>query len=59
MNVNEKCLLKIESRLAFGQRGLLPKIPPNCTVLYEIELVKISPADEIESLTITQRKELG
>lgn len=59
MNINEKCLLKIEPRLAYGNRGLTPKIPPNSTILYEIELKNVYPADEIETLSLVQRKEIG
>lgn len=59
LNVGEKCLLKIEPRLAFGTKGLPPKIPPNVVVIYEVELVSVEPEDEIENLTIQQRKITG
>lgn len=55
MNVGERCLLQIEPRLAFGVKGLPPKIPPNAVVLYDVELVCVQPEDEIENLTISQR----
>lgn len=59
LDVGEKCQLKIEPRLAFGKIGLPPKIPPNSVVLYDIELVSAEPEDEIENLTIHQRKIVG
>lgn len=59
MNVGEKCTLKIEPRLAFGKKGLLPKIPPNTVLIYDIELVSVEPEDEIENLSIQQRKYIG
>lgn len=59
MNVGEKCKLKIEPRLAFGKKGLLPKIPPNTVLIYDIELVSVEPEDEIENLSIQQRKYIG
>lgn len=59
LNIGEKCLLKIEPRLAFGKTGLPPMIPPNAVILYEIELVSVEPEDEIESLTLQQRQMTG
>lgn len=59
LNIGEKCLLKIEPRLAYGEKGLPPTIPPNTTVIYEVELVAVEPEDEIDSLTIQQRQITG
>lgn len=59
LNIGEKCLLKIEPRLAYGKIGLPPKIPPDAVVLYQIELVSVEPEDEIESLTLQHRQMTG
>lgn len=59
MNVGEKCKLKIEPRLAFGRKGLLPKIPPDTAVIYEVELVSVESEDEIENLSVQHRKCIG
>ncbi|RZB40286.1 peptidyl-prolyl cis-trans isomerase FKBP8 [Asbolus verrucosus] len=59
MNMSEKCTLKIEPRLAFGTIGLPPKIPPNSTVVYDIELVAANLEDDPETLTLLERKLQG
>jgi FK506-binding protein 8 len=59
MNVKERCVLKIEPRLAFGTIGLSPKIPPNSVVIYDIELVAVEPEDDPEALPISERKIQG
>lgn len=59
MNVHEKCLLKIEPRLAYGKKGFPPKVPRNATVTYEVELVQVEPEEDIELLTINERKTIG
>lgn len=59
MNINEKCMLKIQARLAFGSVGLAPKIPPNATVIYVIELVDVTDASEPGELSISERKLKG
>lgn len=57
--MGEKCKLEIEPRLAFGEKGLPPHIPPNATVVYDLELVRVEPEDEIENLSLEQRKITG
>lgn len=59
MNTSEQCILKIQPRLAFGSIGLPPKVPPNSTVVYDVELVSVHPEDDPESLTIVERKIQG
>lgn len=59
MNVGETCELKIQSRLAYGQKGLQPNVPPDATVLYTVELVSVEPDEEIEQLSIEQRQIRG
>ncbi|XP_019877780.2 peptidyl-prolyl cis-trans isomerase FKBP8 [Aethina tumida] len=59
MNLNERCLLKIAPRLAYGQKGLPGKVPENATVVYDIELTAVEPEVEPESLSVKERKIIG
>lgn len=58
MNLGEICLLKIESRLAYGRKGLPPSIPPETTVTFKIELISAED-QEIELMTVAERKKKG
>ncbi|KAK3257827.1 FK506-binding protein 2B [Cymbomonas tetramitiformis] len=41
MSVGEKAEITIEPEWAYGKKGMSPKIPPNATLIFEVELVGI------------------
>ncbi|XP_044736568.1 peptidyl-prolyl cis-trans isomerase FKBP8 [Chrysoperla carnea] len=59
MNVGEVCLVEIEPRLAYGDEGRLPDIPPNSKITYEIELFECEPEAELEKIPVLIRKKIG
>lgn len=59
MNLDEKCRLKIEPRLAFSKKGYPPKVPEDALVIYDVELVGVEPEDDIDVMSVTQRKKKG
>ncbi|XP_066260669.1 peptidyl-prolyl cis-trans isomerase FKBP8 isoform X2 [Euwallacea similis] len=59
MNKHERCLLKIGSRLAFGDKGLAPKISGGASVIFDIELVDTSPKEDFASMSIQDRQRKG
>lgn len=59
MNLHEKSLIKLQPRLAFGSKGLPPKIPPDTDILYEVELIDVNEQENIDSLSIKERKIKG
>ena len=44
MQVGEKCVLKCHPDVAYGSSGAGGVIPPNATLLFEVELLKIEEA---------------
>ncbi|XP_014234164.1 inactive peptidyl-prolyl cis-trans isomerase FKBP6 [Trichogramma pretiosum] len=58
----EKSLFIIQSELAYGELGCMPRIPPNAEVLFKVELVDFidnGAADTYDELTNEERKKFA
>lgn len=59
MDAGEEAEIVIAPRFAYGTLGDEPKIPPNATLSYTVELKSFEFEPESETLSISKRKEIG
>ncbi|CAH1388733.1 unnamed protein product [Nezara viridula] len=50
MKLNERSIFLVSPKYGFGEMGCPPRIPPNATLLLEIELLKIFDSNEINAI---------
>ena len=59
MKKGEKAFIYITPPYAFGNQGLEPKVPPNMTVIYEIEVISFCDYEKSKwDYTIEEKIEL-
>lgn len=60
MKKGEKALFKLAPSYAYGASGSSPKIPPNATLIFEIELLAFSDEEKSKwDYTMAQRIEMA
>lgn len=58
MDVDEVAEIIIDPRFAYGKQGKRP-VPPDATITYMVELKAVELEPEIETLSISQRREIS
>lgn len=56
MNVGEECIVIVGPRFAYGSIGLLPDIPPDVTITYTVELLKVDHEPDLDTVSFEKRK---
>ncbi|XP_033634684.1 peptidyl-prolyl cis-trans isomerase FKBP8-like isoform X2 [Asterias rubens] len=51
MELGEVAVLKTTPRFAYGENGRTPDIPPNADITYELELLKVEEAPDLEEMS--------
>lgn len=59
MDVEEVAEIEVHPRFAYGQLGKEPNIPSDATISYTVELKATELEEEIDTLSVNQRKEIG
>eukprot|EP00941_MAST-03F_sp_MAST-3F-sp1_P005327 g5327.t1 len=49
MSKGQHCIITCPPESGYGDIGLPPQIPPNSTLIYDIELIKVTPPDKYAS----------
>lgn len=56
LDIGQKVTAIVKARFGYGALGLPPKVPPNATLIYNIEMLKVDYAPELSSIPFEQRK---
>ncbi|XP_066592450.1 peptidyl-prolyl cis-trans isomerase FKBP8 [Prorops nasuta] len=59
MDIGEIAKVEVASRFAYGSLGNKPNIPSDANIIYTVELKNVEPETDIETLSVSQRKEIG
>ncbi|XP_029042311.2 peptidyl-prolyl cis-trans isomerase FKBP8 [Osmia bicornis bicornis] len=59
MDVEEVAEIEVHPRFAYGQLGKEPNIPSDAIISYTVELKATELEEEIDTLSVNQRKEIG
>lgn len=59
MDVGDETIVVVGPRFAYGMLGLSPLIPPNATITYTVELLKVDLEPELDKIPFDKRKILA
>lgn len=62
MNVGEEAEIEVASRFAYGDKGCKTEdvnVPPGATIFYTVTLKSVELEDEIDTLSVEKRREIG